>query len=41
MCYPKESKRKAVNLLGKLTAFNAGDCHRTVTFADVTKTVTV
>ncbi len=37
----QESKRKAVNLLGKLTAFNAGDCHKTVTFADVTKTATV
>jgi integrase len=34
----QESKRKAVNLLGKLTAF--GDCHKTVTFADVTKTAT-
>jgi integrase len=37
----QESKRKAVNLLGKLTAFGAGDCHKTVTFADVTKTATV
>ena len=38
----QESKRKAVNLLGKLTAFEAsGDCHKTVTFADVTETATV
>jgi hypothetical protein len=32
----QESKKKAINLLGKLTAL--GDCHKTVTFADVTKT---
>jgi hypothetical protein len=32
----QESKRKAVNLLNGLTA-QAGDCHKTVTFPDVTK----
>ena len=32
----QESKRKAVNLLNGLTA-KVGDCHKTVTFSDVTK----
>jgi len=32
----QESKRKAVNFLNGLTA-QAGDCHKTVTFPDVTK----
>ena len=32
----QESKRKAVNLLNGLTA-QVGDCHKTVTFPDVTK----
>jgi hypothetical protein len=33
----QEHKKKAVNLLNGLTASFA-DCHKTVTFADVTKT---
>jgi hypothetical protein len=32
----QESKKKAVNLLNGLTA-KVGDCHKTVTFPDVTK----
>ena len=32
----QESKKKAVNLWNGLTA-KVGDCHKTVTFSDVTK----
>jgi integrase len=37
----QEHKRKAVNLLNGLTADKNGDCHKSVTFADVTITATV
>jgi integrase len=36
----QEHKRKAVNLLNGLTAGGNGTCHKSVTFADVTKTGT-
>lgn len=36
----QESKRKAVNLLNGLTA-KAGDCHKTVTFSEVTQEAVV
>jgi integrase len=36
----QEHKRKAVNLLNGLTAGENGTCHKSVTFADVTKTGT-
>jgi hypothetical protein len=34
----QDRKKKAANLMNKLTAIDAGDCHKTVTSGNVTKT---
>ena len=39
--WTQEHKRKAVNLLNRLTAGVMGDCHKPVTSGNVTKTAAV